>query len=94
MHCPKCLSTSYVKNGLIKEKQRYKCKKCSCNFSQSYMRGASLETKLLALKLYLEGQGFRSIGRILKVHNGTVLNWIRSMGNSVKTYINTHVSED
>ena len=94
MHCPKCLSEVYVKNGLVRKKQRYKCKKCECNFTQQHKRGARLEQKLLALKLYLEGQGFRSIGRVLNVHNVTVLNWILSMGKSVKSHINTHISDD
>lgn len=79
---------------MTREKQRYKCKKCGCNFTQQLKRGANLEKKLLALKLYLEGQGFRSIGRLLNVHNVTVLNWIRSMGKFVKSYINTHISDD
>ena len=36
--------------------------------------------KKQALHLYLEGLGFRSIGRYLKVSNVSVLNWIRSFG--------------
>jgi len=36
-----------------------------------------------ALQLYLEGLGFRSIGRFLGVSNVTVLNWIRSFGEQV-----------
>ena len=94
MHCPKCCSETYVKNGIKYNKQRYKCKKCGCHFTQSYTNGASLETKLLALKLYLEGMGFRSIGRIMNVNNVTVLNWIRTMGSSVKTYVRTHMPDD
>ena len=94
MHGLKCLSEDYVKNGLTRKKQRYQCKKCRCNFTQQHKRGASLEKRLLALKLYLEGQGFRSIGSVLNVHNVTVLNWIRSIGKSVKSHINTHFSAD
>ena len=48
----------------------------------------------MALKLYLEGMGFRSIARLLKVSNVTVLYWIRTLGNSVKTYVNTHFPDD
>ena len=84
----------FIKNGIKYNKQRYKCKKCGCHFTQSYTNGASLETKLLALKLYLEGMGFRSIGRIMNVNNVTVLNWIRTMGSSVKTYVRTHMPDD
>jgi hypothetical protein len=35
--------------------------------------------------LYLEGLGFRSIGRYLGVSNVTVLKWIRSFGEEVKS---------
>ncbi len=35
-------------------------------------------------ELYLEGLGFRSIGRILNVSNVSVLNWIRNFGEKVK----------
>ena len=38
--------------------------------------------------------GFRSIGRALKVSNVTVLYWIRTLGKSVKTYVNTHMPDD
>ncbi len=36
-----------------------------------------------ALVLYLEGLGFRSIGRFLNVSNVTVLNWVRAFGEKV-----------
>jgi len=94
MHCPKCRSEHYVKNGIKYNKQRYKCKKCGCHFTQSHKRGASLQTKLLALNMYLEGMGFRSIGRILKVSNVTVLYWIRTLGKSVKAYIQDQMPDD
>ena len=40
--------------------------------------------KRQALHLYLEGLGFRSIGRILRVSNVSVLNWIRDFGKKVQ----------
>ena len=87
MHCPKCQETSYYKNGKAMERQRYKCKECGCNFTQSHKHGYSLEKRLTALKLYLEGVGFRGTGRVLGVSNVTVLNWIRNFGQSVKEYV-------
>ena len=36
--------------------------------------------KRQALQLYLEGLGFRSIGRILKVSHVSVYNWLKSSG--------------
>ena len=94
MHCPKCVSEKFVKSGFTKGKQRYKYKKCGCNFTQSQKKGATLETKIMALKLYLEGMGFRSIGRVLKVSNVTVLYWLQTLGRYVKTYVNTHLPDD
>ena len=94
MYCPKCTTENYVKSGFTKGRQRYKCKNCGCNFTQSKKRGASLETKLLALNLYLEGTGFRAIGRILKVSNVTVLYWIRTLGKSVKHHVLANLPND
>jgi len=38
--------------------------------------------KQIAIGLYLEGLGFRAIGRILKISHGTVYQWVRKMGES------------
>ena len=85
MNCPKCKSEKKVKNGFIKEIQRYKCKDCGYNFTvEKKSNEYSLSVKKNALQLYLEGLGFRSIGRILKVSNVSVLNWIRTFGKEVE----------
>ena len=94
MNCPKCKSEKYIKNGHAMEKQRYKCKGCGCSFTQNRKHGASFELKLQALKLYLQGMGFRGIGRVLKVSNVTVLNWIRFFGKSMKNYVQTQLPDD
>jgi transposase-like protein len=83
--CTRCSCDKVVKNGLIKYTQRYKCKSCGFNFViEKKGRGKPESQKRMALHLYLEGMGFRGIGRILKVSNVTVLNWIRSFGEKVK----------
>ena len=38
--------------------------------------------------------GFRAIARTIGVNNTTVLRWIRSIGMTVKTYINTNIPDD
>ena len=80
MNCPKCKSPANVKNGIIKGRQRYKCKKCSLNYTVEYKAGIKPEYKRLALMMYLEGMGFRSIGRIIGVSNVAVLNWVKGFG--------------
>jgi hypothetical protein len=47
--------------------------------------GKPKSMKKQALHLYLEGLGFRLIGRFLGVSNVSVLNWIRSFGEEVKS---------
>ncbi len=87
MQCKKCQSEKYVKSGFDKGKQRYKCKNCGCNFTDTPPRGYSIEIKLQALHLYLEGLGFRSIARFLKVSNVAILNWIKAFGASIEHQI-------
>jgi len=85
MDCPKCNSSHSIKSGKINGRQRYKCKECDFNYTvilKSTAKHNSL--KKSALHLYLEGLGFRSIGRILGVSNVSVLNWIRSFGEKVQ----------
>jgi hypothetical protein len=74
-----------VKSGIIKGRQRYRCKDCGCNYTvELKSTGKSKLIKKQALHLYLEGLGFRSTGRFLGVSNVSVLNWIRSFGKEVQ----------
>jgi transposase-like protein len=47
-----------------------------------------MDLKRMALQMYLEGLGFRSISRILHVHNTTVYRWIRKFGEQVNVIRN------
>jgi transposase-like protein len=85
MNCSKCNCSDSVKSGLIKGRQRYKCKSCGCNYTVAIKSTAkSASFKKQALHLYLEGLGYRSIGRFLGVSNVSVLNWIRDLGPRVQ----------
>ncbi|MCP3660251.1 MAG: IS1 family transposase [Bacteroidetes bacterium] len=83
--CPKCKSSRYIKDGLALRKQRYKCKDCYYSFTvtENAYRGTK-EVKRQALQLYLEGLGFRSIGRILKYSHVSIYNWIKKFGSNIK----------
>ena len=85
MNCPKCLSDRNIKSGFVKGIQRYKCKDCGCNCTveqKSTTKPKSMKKQ--ALHLYLEGLGFRSIGRFSGVSNVSVLNRIRSFDKEVQ----------
>jgi len=82
--CPKCSSTDRHKAGFIGDKQRWRCRSCGCKYTRSTPRGSDPTIKRLALQLYLEGMGFRAIGRILGVSNVAVLKWIRAFGEEIE----------
>ena len=77
--CKRCQATEYVKNGMVRGLQRYRCRKCSCNFTATKPRGKPAAMKALALLLYAIGNmSFCSIGRLLKVSDVSVLRWARA----------------
>ena len=84
MDCPKCKSTNFIKNGIVSGRQRYKCKHCGNNYTVEKKSDVkSADTRRLALSMYLEGLGFRSIGRVLNISYGTVYQWVKRWGEQV-----------
>ena len=85
MDCPKCKSISYNKDGIVNHRQRYLCKQCGYRYTVEKKSDVkSAEIKRLALEMYLEGLGFRTIGRILKISYGTVYQWVKEWGSKVE----------
>lgn len=79
--CPLCAENQYViKSGLSTGRsQRYRCQQCQGYFTpQPKPRGYDAETKRRAIQLYLEGTSYRAIGRLLGVHNQSVINWVKA----------------
>jgi transposase-like protein len=87
-NCPKCKSTNFRKDGIVKSRQRYFCKDCKHRFTVEQI-GKSNELKRNALILYLEGLGFRSIGRYLNVSHVAVFNWIKTFGEKLDEFRNS-----
>jgi transposase-like protein len=75
--CKKCVSAEVVKAGKINENQRYKCKKCGCQFQPNRIKGRPESTKRLAILLYLCGLSMRTISKIVKTDVHAVYRWIR-----------------
>ena len=84
IRCPKCQYSAFIKDGIIKEKQRVKCKECNYRYTV-LQRGLGNEIRRQALQLYLAGLGFRSIGRLLKCSHVTVGQWINEHGDTIKS---------
>ena len=85
LNCPRCASTDKVKSGINNGRQRYKCKACLYFFSVHHKSDtATLAQRRLALNLYLEGLGFRSIGRILGFSHVAVYQWVKAYGENLE----------
>ena len=85
MNCPRCKSSNHKKNGKVDGRQRYKCNACGYNYSVEIKSTASsTSVKRQALQLYLEGLGFRSIGRFLGVSHVSVQKWIKKFGQELE----------
>ena len=76
--CKRCQATDYVKNGIVRGLQRYRCHACGCNFTATKPRGKPAAVKALATLLYAMGNmSFCGIARLLNVSDVAVLKWIR-----------------
>ena len=85
MDCPRCNSGDYRKAGIVKGRQRYACKECQYHYTVLARSGEKpLETRQLALDMYLEGLGIRAIGRLLKVSHTAVFGWVKKAGAKVE----------
>ena len=85
MRCSRCGSVEYCKDGIVKGRQRFKCKQCNYHYSVEQKSDVkSIETRRLAFEMYLEGVGFRSIGRILKISYVTVFQWVKKWGENLE----------
>ncbi|MGP1422060.1 MAG: IS1 family transposase [Tannerella sp.] len=84
MDCPRCGSINHRKDGIVGGRQRHYCKDCHYRYTvQQESTTKSAATRRLALEMYLEGLGFRAIGRILKISHTIVYYWVKEWGERV-----------
>lgn len=78
MICPKCESDQTVKSGIVKDRQRFKCKNCGYYFTVQKL-GKQTDNYLVikALQLYIEGVSYREIERLLGISHVSVMNWVK-----------------
>ena len=79
MKCPKCgANWKQYKAGFNPSgSQRYRCGEYNRVYTpEPRQHGYSEETRLLAIRMYVEGSSYGSIGRVLKVNPQSVANWV------------------
>ena len=80
MRCAKCKSIKgQVKSGFNRSgSQKYRCGECYTVYTPDpKLNGYPAETRLLAIRMYVEGSSYRSIARILKISSQSVANWVK-----------------
>ena len=76
LRCKRCGSEEYVKNGLMRGKQRFLCKGCGLNFTDTPARGKPLAMKAAAVLLYVSGLSMNRTAKLLGVSTPTVQAWL------------------
>src|SRR3712207_6398830 len=76
LRCKRCGGEEHVKNGLMRGKQRYRCRACGLNFTDAPPRRMPLAMKVTAVLLYLSGLSMNRTAKLLGVSTPTVLAWI------------------
>ena len=74
--CKRCGSAEQVKNGLMRGKQRYLCKECGLNFTDTPARGKPLALKAAAVLLYVSGLSMNRTAKLLGVSTPTIQAWL------------------
>ena len=83
LRCKRCGSEEYTRNGFMRGKQRYRCKACGLNFTDTPPRGMPLRIKVTAVLLYVSGLSMNRTAKLLGVSTPSVMAWIEQFA---KTY--------
>ncbi len=76
LRCKRCGSEEQTRNGFMRGKQRYRCKACGLNFTDTPPRGKPLALKVTAVLLYVSGLSMNRTAKLLGVSTPSVMTWI------------------
>src|ERR1700760_3835926 len=82
LRCKGCGSEEHVKNGFMRGKQRYRCRACGLNFTDTPPRGMPLRVKVTAVLLYLSGLSMNRTAKLLGVSTPSVMTWIEQFAEA------------
>ena len=81
--CKHCGSFSYVKNGIVHGRQRYRCRECQKNFTNAPPRGKPAAMKADAVLMYTSGSSLSGIAKKYNVSVVAVLKWVRAAAQAL-----------
>src|SRR5206468_9905473 len=76
LRCKSCGGEEHVKNGLTRGQQRYLCKGCGLNFTDTPARGKPLALKAAAVLLSISGLSMNRTAKLLGVSTPTIQAWL------------------
>ena len=79
--CKGCGGADYVKNGFMRGRQRYRCKGCGLNFTDTPPRGMPFQLKVAAVLLYVSGLSMNRTAKLLGVSTPSVMHWIEQFAH-------------
>ncbi len=82
LRCKRCGSEDHVKNGLMRNKQRYLCKDCGLTFTDTPARGKPLALKAAAVLLYISGLSMNRTAQLLGVSTPTIQAWLEQFAQA------------
>ena len=88
-NCKHCNGTKLTLSGIVKGKQRYKCRDCKRTSRDGDDRVIhSPEKRVKVIRSYLEGVGIRSIERLENISAPMVINLIRNFSKKLSEKLN------
>ena len=81
--CPRCQSAEIRKDGIVKQRQRYRCKACNYRFTVQQI-GKPVNKRREAFILYLAGLDYRKIGKLIDTSHVTIFNWLKDLNGNIK----------
>ena len=82
LHCKRCGSDEHVKNGLMRNKQRYLCKGCGLNVTDTPASGKPLALKAAAVLFYVSGLSMNRTAKLLGVSTPTIQAWLEQFAQA------------
>ena len=82
LRCKACGGEEHVKNGFMRGKQRYRCKACGLNFTDTPLPGKPLAMKVTAVLLYVSGLSMNRTAKLLGVSTPSIQAWIEQFAKA------------
>jgi len=82
LRCKRCGREEHTRNGFMRGKQRYRCKACGLNFTDTPPRGKPLALKITAVLLYVSGLSMNRTAKLVGVSTPTVQAWIEQLAKA------------